>query len=206
MNDTAPRLADILLVFAGWMALWWILMTRPRGEKGPERRRDRRSLLGMGLQGAAFGLAWGAHRGTGLVISGPMGAAALARTSVIAALIGASLVIVFKAVRTLGKQWSLTARVLESHRLVTEGPYRLVRHPIYTAMLGLLLATGLALSRWEALLAAVVLYAIGTRIRIGVEERLLRETFGSAYDEYARQVGAFVPRPGSFHRPSASRG
>ena len=47
------------------------------------------------------------------------------------------------AVRRLGAQWSFVARVTESHELITSGPYAIVRHPIYAAMLGLLIATGL---------------------------------------------------------------
>jgi protein-S-isoprenylcysteine O-methyltransferase Ste14 len=45
------------------------------------------------------------------------------------------------AVCALGKQWSIAARVVEGHELITDGPYRIVRHPIYAGMLGLLVAT-----------------------------------------------------------------
>ncbi len=185
---------DAVLIFGGWIGLWLILLTRPRGDKGPERRRDRRSTLGVVLQGAGFGLAWGFRRSLTAVAWTPA-PATIARTAGIAALMGLSLWLVFAAVRHLGRQWSITARVLDSHRLVTDGPYRFVRHPIYTAMLGMLLATGLALSHLPALLAGVVLYVIGTRIRIGAEERLLRETFGAEHEAYVRRVGAFLPRP-----------
>jgi protein-S-isoprenylcysteine O-methyltransferase Ste14 len=53
---------------------------------------------------------------------------------IILALVVGSLWMVATAVRTLGKQWSLTARLVEGHALITEGPYRLERHPIYTGM------------------------------------------------------------------------
>jgi protein-S-isoprenylcysteine O-methyltransferase Ste14 len=193
-SSAAITLPDSLLILGGWVGLWIILMTRPRGEKGPERRRDRRSMFGILLQGAGFGIAWGFRRSLTPVPWSP-GPAAIARTGGIALLMGLSLLLVFTAVRRLGKQWSITARVLESHRLVTDGPYGFVRHPIYTAMLGMLLATGLALSRPAGLLAGVALYVAGTRIRIGSEERLLRETFGADYEAYVRRVGAFLPRP-----------
>lgn len=98
------------------------------------------------------------------------------------------------AIRTLGKQWSLQARITEDHDLITTGPYRFVRHPIYTAMLGLLLATGLAFSRPVGLGAGLLTFLAGTVLRIRVEERLLRATFGETYDAYARQVPAVVPR------------
>jgi len=97
------------------------------------------------------------------------------------------------AIRTLGEQWSLAARVVEGHKLVTKGPYSIVRNPIYTGMFGMLLATGLAVSHWIGLVIAIVIFAIGTFIRVRSEERLLREMFGSEFDEYARKVRAVIP-------------
>ena len=97
------------------------------------------------------------------------------------------------AIRTLGKQWSLAARVVEGHKLVTEGPYSIVRNPIYTGMFGMLLATGLAVSHWIGLALAIVVFAIGTFIRVRSEERLLREMFGPEFEAYARKVPAVIP-------------
>jgi len=184
---------DGFLVLLGWFAIGAILWTRPKGEQGPEKRRDRLSIVGMLTQGLGFGIAWGFRQS---LVSRPWTASpvAIARTSVVLALVAASAWLMLAAVRTLGRQWSLTARVLETHRLVTDGPYRYVRHPIYTAMLGMLLATGVAMTGLVAIAVAVVVYVAGTRLRIGVEERLLRESFGGDYDAYARRVGAFIPR------------
>ncbi|MGB8540791.1 MAG: isoprenylcysteine carboxylmethyltransferase family protein [Candidatus Acidiferrales bacterium] len=98
------------------------------------------------------------------------------------------------AVRTLGKQWALVARVVDGHELITQGPYGIVRNPIYLGMFGLLVATGLAVSRWQGLAAGVVLFLIGTELRIRSEEKLLRPAFGEKFDEYARRVPAFFPR------------
>jgi protein-S-isoprenylcysteine O-methyltransferase Ste14 len=61
-------------------------------------------------------------------------------------------------------------------------------------MFGMLVATGLALSVWWALVLAAVLFAIGTQIRIQNEEKVLRESFGAEFDAYARQVPAMFPR------------
>jgi len=97
------------------------------------------------------------------------------------------------AIRTLGKQWSLAARVVEGHKLVTEGPYSIVRNPIYTGMFGMLLATGLAVSHWIGVAFAIVVFAIGTFIRVRSEERLLREMFGPEFEAYARKVPAVIP-------------
>src|SRR5260370_35260496 len=60
-------------------------------------------------------------------------------------------------------------------------------------MFGMLLATGLAAGRWIQLLVAIVLFAAGTWIRIRSEERLLRQAFGSGFEEYARKVPALIP-------------
>jgi protein-S-isoprenylcysteine O-methyltransferase Ste14 len=58
----------------------------------------------------------------------------------------------------------------------------------------MLIATGMAVSRWPALVCAAIVFAAGTAIRIRAEENLLRETFGATFDEYARRVPAFLPR------------
>ena len=77
--------------------------------------------------------------------------------------------------------------------MITDGPYRLVRNPIYTGMFGLLLATGLAVSHWVGLLIAIAVYAVGTVIRVRSEEKLLRGAFGAEFDSYARHVPAVIP-------------
>ena len=98
------------------------------------------------------------------------------------------------AVRRLGKQWAVAARLVEGHKLITDGPYGLVRNPIYAGMFGMLIATGLAVGRWSTLLMAIVVFAFGTYIRIRIEERLLRGHFGNEFDEYTRRVPAVIPR------------
>jgi len=97
------------------------------------------------------------------------------------------------AIRTLGEQWSLAARVVEGHKLVTQGPYSVVRNPIYTGMFGMLLATALAVSHWIGLLFAILMFGIGTAIRVHSEEKLLREMFGIDFDDYANKVPAVIP-------------
>jgi protein-S-isoprenylcysteine O-methyltransferase Ste14 len=98
------------------------------------------------------------------------------------------------AVRTLGKQWGLVARVVKGHELVITGPYAVVRNPIYLAMFGMMLATGLAVSGWQGLVAGTAVFLLGNEMRIRSEERLLREVFGAQFDDYARRVPAFFPR------------
>jgi len=57
----------------------------------------------------------------------------------------------------------------------------------------MLLATGLAISHWIALLVGSAVFVMGTMIRVRSEEKLLREAFGAGFDLYAREVPAVVP-------------
>jgi len=97
------------------------------------------------------------------------------------------------AVRTLGKQWAFAARLVEGHKLIQNGPYAYVRNPIYTGMLGMLIATGLATEHWIQLIVALVLFMAGLVIRVQSEEKLLRAAFGREFEEYAKRVAAVIP-------------
>jgi protein-S-isoprenylcysteine O-methyltransferase Ste14 len=101
--------------------------------------------------------------------------------------------VIKSAVSTLGKQWAMPARLVEGHQLITSGPYAYVRNPIYTGMLGMLIATGLAMEHWIALIVAVVLFVVGMVIRVRSEEKLLRAAFGAEFEEYAKRVPAVLP-------------
>ena len=105
----------------------------------------------------------------------------------------ASVWLVMSAIRELGKQWSLEARLIEGHKLVTTGVYQIVRHPIYTAMLGMLVATGITFSRWYVVLISVAVFIIGTKIRTVFEERLLKDAFGQEFDDFKAKVPALIP-------------
>jgi protein-S-isoprenylcysteine O-methyltransferase Ste14 len=98
------------------------------------------------------------------------------------------------AIRTLGKQWSFSARVVEGHQLVTHGPYAVVRNPIYASMLLWLVAMALTVGTPLRLAIALVFYIVGTLIRIRAEEELMRATFGAQWDEYRQRVPALFPR------------
>ena len=94
--------------------------------------------------------------------------------------------------RHLGRNWSGAITVAVDHRLVRSGPYRVVRHPIYSAMLGMFAGTAIVSGEWHAL-AAVVLIAIAYARKIRLEEASLRSAFGAEYDEYRRASWALVP-------------
>ena len=93
----------------------------------------------------------------------------------------------------LGGNWSSNVTVKVGHQLVRTGPYRWVRHPIYS---GLILAMmGTALNRRQVRgVVAVILLWVGFTIKSRIEERFMAATFGPEYDEYRRATGAMVPR------------
>jgi protein-S-isoprenylcysteine O-methyltransferase Ste14 len=95
--------------------------------------------------------------------------------------------------RHLGRNWSAEVRVAEGHELVTTGPYRRVRHPIYTAVLGMFIGTALVSGRLHALVG-VVLLAVAYVRKIRLEDERMSEEFGAAYGEYRRTSWAMVPR------------
>lgn len=94
--------------------------------------------------------------------------------------------------RHLGRNWSAEVRIDEGHELVRTGPYRMLRHPIYTAMLGMFAGTAIASSQYHALLGVAILIAAYLR-KTRLEENILRQTFGSDWDAYRQETWALVP-------------
>jgi protein-S-isoprenylcysteine O-methyltransferase Ste14 len=92
----------------------------------------------------------------------------------------------------LGTMWAGVPTVQEHHELRTEGPYRLVRHPIYTGLLGLVAGSMLAcgFGVWIALLAVAVPWLLR---RVRIEDGLMAGEFGAAYDAYRVRVPALIP-------------
>jgi protein-S-isoprenylcysteine O-methyltransferase Ste14 len=94
--------------------------------------------------------------------------------------------------RHLGRNWSREIAAKVDHQLVRSGPYRWVRHPIYTAMLGMALGTALVSGETHALLAFVIM-AVAYARKMLLEERQLLELFGTAYDDYRKATRALIP-------------
>lgn len=92
----------------------------------------------------------------------------------------------------LGRNWSGEVRIAAGHQLVRTGPYRLIRHPIYTALLGMYLGTMVVSGQVHALLAVVIVCLTYWR-KIRMEEKVLAENFGEEFGEYRRRSWALVP-------------
>jgi protein-S-isoprenylcysteine O-methyltransferase Ste14 len=92
----------------------------------------------------------------------------------------------------LAGNWSGSVTLKHGHELVVDGPYRWVRHPIYTGLLVALAGTALALGEWRGLLAIAIAAAALWR-KLQLEEALMRGQFGDAYVRYAEHVPPLIP-------------
>ncbi len=99
----------------------------------------------------------------------------------------------FWAFRHLGHNLVATAQPDSAPTLITTGPYRWVRHPMYSAWAVMLLGYGLLAANWAVILAAAAALAAVVRRTSGEESHLI-ELFGEAYRDYASRTGRFLPR------------
>jgi protein-S-isoprenylcysteine O-methyltransferase Ste14 len=167
----------------------WILWVYPLVSRA-RKQRHKESVVtapvarwGLWIQTIAYFVAWlrivRSHPGPLLIASmiiGPL-----------------STLLIWQAVAHLGKQWRIQAGLYADHELVRSGPYRFVRHPIYASMLGMLVASGLVMTRWEVLMVALAIFIIGTEIRVRAEDGLLESRFGETFRAYRSAVPAYIP-------------
>ncbi len=78
-------------------------------------------------------------------------------------------------------------------RIVTDGPYRWVRHPLYSVGTVFWMALSLVLANWAILLMSVLIFVLIVR-RTRIEEEKLIEAFGERYRGYRTRTGRFIPR------------
>ena len=93
----------------------------------------------------------------------------------------------------LGENWSSAVSIRKNHELIRIGPYRTVRHPIYTGMLMGLLGTALIVGEVRGLLALVILW-LGFYLKARMEEAVLTREFGAKFEAHAQHTGMFLPR------------
>jgi len=184
---------ELCVVGCGWLLFTLVFFSRKRPPQLPEQARDQRYLIGLFFQFVSYAILRFGYRAPGVWFL-PLGMTGEVGSAIVAfGIMAASIYFTYAALQTLGKQWSLAARLVQGHELVTGGPYSLVRHPIYTSMFGMLIGTAIAMSQWPELLIGIVIFLLGTALRIRAEEQLLIDAFGDEYREYARKVPALIP-------------
>ncbi len=93
----------------------------------------------------------------------------------------------------LGTNWSITLEVREMHRLVTQGVYRRVRHPMYSALLVFAAGQALVIPNWLVGPVYLVAMLLLIFLRLRPEERMMREQFGADYDAYMARTARLIP-------------
>jgi protein-S-isoprenylcysteine O-methyltransferase Ste14 len=181
------RAATYIEILLCWVVWWYPFLFRaPHRQRRASITMAGPSRIGLLLETAGL-LAAFAFR---VPFDAPLGTA-----RAIAAMIPGPVAVVlgWTAVKHLGRQFRIQAGLYEDHRLVSTGPYAVVRHPIYSSMLALLLAMLTAMTRplWTGI--SLALYITGTEIRVRTEDRLLAARFPEEFARYRRLVPAYIP-------------
>jgi protein-S-isoprenylcysteine O-methyltransferase len=184
-----------------WSALFWISCAawivseililsrdrRPASGEAADRGSRRLLVLGVAL-GLGLAFWWGQRRRLGIIEAPP---ALLMLLSL--ATIWGGMALRCWAVRTLGRFFRTSVRVLDDHRLVETGPYRRLRNPSYTGLVMVLAGVGIGIGNWISLALILGLGVAGLAWRIHVEEAALARRFGAPYEAYRCRRWALVP-------------
>lgn len=146
---------------------------------------DRRARWGVVLECAGYSLLW---QGSFWLRS-----PAAWQVGLSVFLFAAASLLSWSAARALGRELRVDAALNAGHELIRSGPYRWVRHPIYTSMLCMLSATALLMTPLRLFIPALLLFLVGSEIRMHIEERLLASKFGEQFGDYRRSVPRWIP-------------
>ncbi|MBI3877078.1 MAG: isoprenylcysteine carboxylmethyltransferase family protein [Verrucomicrobia bacterium] len=102
--------------------------------------------------------------------------------------------IFWKSHRDLGRNWSPKLEIREGHALVTTGIYRRIRHPMYSAIWLLVIGQAMVLPNYVAGFSGLVPFAALYFLRVGNEERMMLEEFGTEYRQYSQRTGRLLPK------------
>jgi protein-S-isoprenylcysteine O-methyltransferase Ste14 len=94
---------------------------------------------------------------------------------------------------TIGKDWSAEVQIKQGHELIRTGPYRMIRHPIYTGLLVAVVGTSIVTAQVRSLLGLLIIL-FGFIRKAKKEESFLSAEFGPAFAEHRRRTGFFLPR------------
>jgi protein-S-isoprenylcysteine O-methyltransferase Ste14 len=184
---TVGPVVRIALLLVAWLA--WILalseLRKSRREKAV--KIDPKARWGLVLESFGYFIAsthgpqvWSSDLALWRAIAGSLTAVA-------------AIALFWSAVANLGSQWRFDAGLNEDHELVQTGAYRIVRHPIYASMFGMLMVAVFLVGTLPGWPIAIVLFIAGTEIRVRVEDGLLLERFGARFTEWQKTRPAYLP-------------
>jgi protein-S-isoprenylcysteine O-methyltransferase Ste14 len=103
-------------------------------------------------------------------------------------------ILFWKSHHDLGRNWSATLEVRASHELITKGIYKRIRHPMYSAIWLIVIAQSMLLPNAVAGLSGVVCFGTLYFMRVGNEEKMMMEQFGTEYQTYMQKTGRLFPK------------
>lgn len=179
----------VLLLWIGWAAYWALsAMGRPK----PSRTDRGFSFLAYRVTNLAAILLLLVPRWSDSWFNAgfltPNAALILAGVIITAAGLG----IAIWARAHLGAQWTGRVGVRDDHRLIRTGPYRFVRHPIYSGIVVAFLGAVVMFGDWRSLIAVAMMVA-ALWFKLKREERWMTEHFAGDYTAYRQQVAALIP-------------
>ncbi|HEY6413814.1 MAG TPA: isoprenylcysteine carboxylmethyltransferase family protein [Edaphobacter sp.] len=168
------------------VVLWLVPFVRTGWSTSAPQSVDRRSRWGLALESASYLL----------MLLSRFWALSPELWRVLASLLCFVIAIALSWTATLAlgrKHLRFDAAIGAEHELVRSGPYRLVRHPIYTSMLCVLWGIGFMAASPLLFVVATGVFLVGTEIRVRVEDRLLAARFGEEFENYRRSTRAYLP-------------
>jgi protein-S-isoprenylcysteine O-methyltransferase Ste14 len=176
-------------LWVAWIVYWW---ASSRNVKTTVRHESVPSRLAHVIPLAIGAWMIGASRMPGGVFTGRLLPASVWIFFAGVIIVAAGLGFTVWARIHLGRNWSGTVTLKEGHELIVTGPYRFVRHPIYSGLLLAFVGSAIARGEWRGV-AAVALAFAALWGKLKLEERWLGEAFGEAYARYRAEVAALIP-------------
>ena len=173
-----------IVIGVGWL-LWLTPFFRYKRGSAPAQKTDRRARWGIVLEMLGYSLLWQGRFWERTP--------ALWQLTLGVFFFASAILFSWSATPVLGKQWRVEASLSADHQLVTGGPYRIIRHPIYASMFSIFLAIGSLVTSWWLFAIAAVIFVSGTEIRVRVEDGLLASRFGAEFESFRRRVPAYIP-------------
>jgi len=140
--------------------------------------------------------------GLGFAVAGPLNGTSLfffpgGRTPIVffigIAIMLAGMALRFWAVTVLGSSFRTTIETDRNQKVISSGPYRLIRHPSYSGLLLICCGYGIALQNWLSLLAAILIPLAALLYRISIEEKVLAKSLGPDYVDYQSRTKKLIP-------------
>lgn len=186
MSMVSP-VTRLVLLGVSWLIWFSALVELRKSQRKKAVQVDPRARWGLMLEMAGYALIcshgpelWGSELALWRAVAGGVTAAI-------------SIVLFWKAVADLGSQWRFDAGLNQDHELVQGGAYRIVRHPIYASMFGMIVSEAFFVGTFPGWLVSLALFIVGTEIRVRVEDGLLLERFGQRFAEWRKSTPAYLP-------------